>query len=241
MMSGNTTASNLAVIENLFRTADIAMPTPQRCIAPVGDLVSNFNLTCTELPKLTQSRAMQHLLQQGGILEIPDEQGREPLAGFLYVNTHFGSIFVEQTDLLVRRRFSVAHELGHYLLHFRPLLEAAEGDDEYLEISESLKLSEEEIDPQNETSGCVLLPKATRKDYQLPPFIQMEREANQFAAELLMPAEVVRGVLARYITYLKGDDLIWRLATEMLVSSESMRWRLHNLGLLAGQDQHFSE
>jgi Zn-dependent peptidase ImmA (M78 family) len=60
----------------------------------------------------------------------------------------------------------------------------------------------------------------------------MEYEANQFATELLMPEETVRGIFARAMLRMNDDDLVVYLAREMLVSLEAMRWRLRNLGLL---------
>ena len=66
----------------------------------------------------------------------------------------------------------------------------------------------------------------------LPPYEQMENEANQFAAELLMPVENVQHLLSRYAADCRGDDLVWRLATEMMVSRAAMRWRLRELHLL---------
>jgi Zn-dependent peptidase ImmA (M78 family) len=49
---------------------------------------------------------------------------------------------------------------------------------------------------------------------------------------LLMPEHTVRGLLDRYATSCQGDDLIWRLASEMLVSRSAVRVRLRNLRLL---------
>lgn len=218
------------VIEHLYRITGVAAPTSQRCIVSLGELVGSFNLVCKELAGLTQYTAMEYLLRQDGIVELPEVQEQDPLAGFLYANTHYGCIFVEASDLLVRRRFSVAHELGHYLLHFQPLLEIAERDREYLEITEALQLHEEEFGTLQETGGQTKMLGNERMRSMLPTDKQMEREADRFAAELLMPADVVRVLLARYVTYLRGDDLIWRLATEMLVSSQSMQVRLQNLG-----------
>jgi Zn-dependent peptidase ImmA (M78 family) len=218
------------VIEHLYRITGVSAPTSQRCIVPLGELVGSFNLACKELAGLTQRTAMEYLLWQGGVMELPEVQEQDPLAGFLFANTHYGCIFVEASDLLVRRRFSVAHELGHYMLHFRPLLEIAERDREYLEITEVLRLYEEVIGTPQETGGQTKMQGNEGIRSTLPTDKQMEREADRFAAELLMPAGVVRGLLARYATYLRSEDLIWRLATEMLVSSQSMQVRLQNLG-----------
>lgn len=224
-------------VAQLYDTADLPKPTSLRCIAPLGELVGAFNLTCTELAQLTQPSAMHYLLECGGIVELPEMDNPEPLAGFLHADIHYGSIFVEAEDPLVRRHFSVAHELGHYLLHFQPLLSIAESDHEYCEVTDALSHSDalfldEHVEEQQTASAVAAL--LTRNQQQmLPPFAQMEREANQFAAELLMPFDVIEGLLARYVTYLRGDDLIWRMATEMLVSGESVHWRLYNLGLLS--------
>ncbi len=229
-MTSNISLSMIKVaIDDLYLLAGATSPTSRCSIAPLGELVGAFNLACKELSQLTQRAAMHYLAQQGGIIEPPETQEQEPLAGFLYVNTHYGCIFSEQDDLLVRRRFSVAHELGHYLLHFRPLLKVAERDQEYLEITESLRLAD---DTRDATSGQVALPGKFQIGANLPPYEQMEREANQFAAELLMPADVVRGLFARSMLYLREEDLVRRLATEMLVSEESMSWRLKHLSLL---------
>jgi Zn-dependent peptidase ImmA (M78 family) len=224
-------------VTQLYDTADLPRPTSRRCITPLGELVGTFNLTCTEIVQLTQLVAMHYLLERGGIVELPTMDNAEPLAGFLHVDIHYGSIFVEAEDSLVRRRFSVAHELGHYLLHFQPLLSLAESDHEYCEITDALSHSDPLfIDGQVEeqrTASTVIASSPKNQQQLLPPFAQMEREANQFAAELLMPYDVIKGLLARYATYLRGDDLVWRMATEMLVSGESVHWRLHNLGLFS--------
>jgi IrrE N-terminal-like domain len=53
---------------------------------------------------------------------------------------------------------------------------------------------------------------------------QLEREANVFAAELLMPEPLVRRHFAR-------DSSTDGLAASFGVSSEAMAWRLYNFGL----------
>ena len=78
------------------------------------------------------------------------------------------SIFVEQSDTLPRKRFSVAHELGHYFLHHLP--ENGEFADKQADMFR-------ERTPSENTSN--------EDRYR-------EIEANRFAAALLMPAELVR-------------------------------------------------
>ena len=55
---------------------------------------------------------------------------------------------------------------------------------------------------------------------------QCEREANRFAACLLMPEDIVRRMLCRY-------DLE-TTAERMMVSVEALQWRLRELGILEG-------
>jgi len=58
--------------------------------------------------------------------------------------------------LLVRRRFSIAHELGHYVLHFLPLIEQFEQDgDKFSEIIEALSSPGEDEDAEELPTGKV--------------------------------------------------------------------------------------
>ena len=62
----------------------------------------------------------------------------------------------------------------------------------------------------------------------------MEKEANRFAAELLMPAEVCRAradELRRTHGCCPRGVLDYRLQSELLVSREAMKYRLQSLGV----------
>jgi Zn-dependent peptidase ImmA (M78 family) len=196
----------------------------------LNELLGGYNLTCIELIGLTSETASHFLMRRGAIFEPIHSANQEPLAGYIYVDSRNGYIFVERNDLLVRRRFSVAHEFGHYVLHFYPLLHAERLSDSYepLEITEGLALFSADEDADDLPEGRVV----HASHLQLPSYDQMEKEANQFAAELLMPAEAVQYLFTRYAPNCHGDDLIWRLATELLVSGAAMRRRLRDLHLL---------
>jgi hypothetical protein len=88
-----------------------------------------------------------------------------------------------------RRRFTIAHEIGHFVLH------------------------PERCRP--ERGG--LVNEAGRRD---------EREADAFAAELLMPEHLVREAVAQH-----GPD-VGRLAHRFQVSRQAMQTRLRHLGLI---------
>jgi Zn-dependent peptidase ImmA (M78 family) len=222
------------VIQDLYKQAEMSVPTAHYCIAPINMLIAALDLVCVEIPLLTQESAMRYLYEQGALVDLPEHSPREPLAGFLYVNTHYGCLFLEQNDPLVRRRFSVAHELGHYVLHFQPLIMQYEHDNRYLELMESFHLTESDEDGEvNDvfTGGSLIAPWQNIAQL-LPPFEQMEQEANQFAAMILMPEDVIRGLCARSVTLLQDQELVWRLSTDLLVSAASVRYRLKGLNLL---------
>lgn len=125
------------------------------------------------------------------------------LAGFLFFAGRIGKAFVNATDILPRRRFTAAHELGHFVLH-----------------RESMKRFRFDTDK-------TLL----ETDIAADP---MEAEANRFAAELLMPEEVIRARADELRAEYRACPrlvLAYRLASELLVSREAMRYRLKNLGV----------
>jgi Zn-dependent peptidase ImmA (M78 family) len=229
------TQSIEAVIAELYRIADIPRPTGTQGVVLLGELIGGYNLTCAEIVGLTSEAASNFLLRRGAILEPVDNTNQEPLAGYIYVNKTSGHIFVERDDFLVRRRFSVAHELGHYLLHFMPWIASGAFEDEYetVEITEALTPSSPEEDADDLPLGQVRISQQTECLPQFPSYGQMEREANEFAAELLMPMEVIRELMLHYAADCRGDDLIWRLSSEMLVSRAAMRWRLRELHALS--------
>ena len=97
-----------------------------RSISPLSDMISSFPIRTAEISELTFRSAAQFLSSETGqVVPIP-QNGSQALAGFLFIqryrSTLYGCILVEKLDLVVRRRFSAAHELGHYLLHFLPML-----------------------------------------------------------------------------------------------------------------------
>lgn len=225
-----------SAVAALYDTAGVKPPSQESCITPLRDLIGSLNLNCVELPKLTSRAAADFLLQRNVSVSTSANLNHIPLAGYLHVSPNFGCIFVNQDDRVTRRRFSIAHELGHFLLHFRPLLAELKARGELLtvSVSDSFDASDGE---RAETDGSadragggeVLFSDPSVVAGLLPPREQMEDEADAFALELLMPAEVVR--VQAVSLGLPKDDLAWKLAAEMLVSRSTMYRRLEELQL----------
>lgn len=108
---------------------------------------------------------------------------------------HDPRIVVAAGDSDNRRRFTVAHELGHFV--YRGAGTEAETD-QYEYVDERSRLARAGTDP-------------------------VEVFANRFAAELLMPEDVIRPVAKQMSAAV--------LADRFGVSQEAMSYRLHNLKL----------
>lgn len=222
-------------IQDLYIDSKIPAPTVEDCVTPLSKLIyESDGLLCKEMNNLTSKSAIDFLLRQGGLSTAPNkiELNREPLAGYLYATPNFGAIFVEQSDIIVRRRFTIAHELGHLLLH-RPLLPRDEEEGGFLvEAFSSEPVEQPEDDIQSLPNGYLSFDQSSESMQRLPSYEQMEQEANQFAVELLMPEGVIRSLIERYAPHFQADDLVWRLGTDMLVSRAAIRIRLRSLDLL---------
>lgn len=106
-------------------------------------------------------------------------------------------------DKLPRQRFTVAHEIGHYLLH---------SESNSLFIDKTAKVMY-----RNTQSSTGELLK--------------EREANSFAAALLMPRNLILMAIDN-LTDDEQDDFVQSLARKFKVSESAMGVRLSNMGLL---------
>jgi Zn-dependent peptidase ImmA (M78 family) len=104
---------------------------------------------------------IEEVAKFAGLDVIPYDFAEE-VSGVLVVSDSLKAIGVNKIHATVRQRFSIAHELGHYML--------GHNDYFFLDFSDSAleNLSRDEID----------------KDAEI--------EANEFAAELLMPSELIK-------------------------------------------------
>jgi hypothetical protein len=136
---------------------------------------------------LTHRVALECLSRDWGLDVSAEEPNDELLAGGLYV-AGMGAqrwIFVEATDHRVRQRWSVAHEIGHLIAEVLPRLEKdrATIGELIAPVGQSQLLN---------YGRCELRSRGplTQKD-------KLELDANDFAAELLIPLAGIRTLLSK--------------------------------------------
>jgi Zn-dependent peptidase ImmA (M78 family) len=105
-----------------------------------------------------------------------------------------------------REKFTIAHELGHLCQHITP-----NHKDKFIDTEETIKRS------SNQWSF-------------------REYEANNFAARLLMPSDLLKEeilkILENHKESIDQSDLVEMLSNKFKVSKQAMYYRLKNLGLI---------
>jgi hypothetical protein len=147
-----------------------------------------------DVEELAESLCCLRVRLADDLSAIPGAPAGAPLSGLLLPGRQ--EVWVSAHEPLERRRFSVAHEVGHFLLH-----------------------------TFDQSEGVFCRAADLRADPESPERLR-EREANRFAAELLMPEPMVRREVER-----RGADPL-ALAPLFAVSDLAMGFRLVNLGLL---------
>jgi len=142
--------------------------------------------------------------------EIKFEPAEDNLSGFLLrdASTKRAIIGVNSKHSEKRQRFTIAHEIGHLLLHKGEHLHIDRMENGY---SVNLRNSESS-DGTNEE----------------------EKEANLFAAELLMPKIFLDAELAKHknLDLFDDDEVLQNLAEKYEVSQQALTYRLNYLGYI---------
>jgi Zn-dependent peptidase ImmA (M78 family) len=136
-----------------------------------------------------------------GLTVMPYELGPD-VSGLLAIKDGKGTIGYNVTEAKVRRRFTIAHELGHYELH---------------KDKSDLFVDKQFIYRSQNSANTV--------DHQV-----MEHEANYFASCILMPTDQVRKVLDSMDIDLVTEEGIKELAKMFEVSTTAMSLRITKLG-----------
>jgi Zn-dependent peptidase ImmA (M78 family) len=225
-----------AAIGNLYDESEASRPTSKRRIVPLRKLITGCPLNCVEIAGLTREAAIAYFSDPEAARDQFDRVDGDKLSGFLYTSSCSGTIFINRSDPVVRRRFSIAHELGHYVLHLRPLFGILKAEGTLIGISDAAsenESGEESDDATERLAGRADLISEIETAGLLPPLEEMERQADTFATELLMPVPLVQELFDLNCAKFREKDLAWRLAMEMLVSRVAMDRRLRELGLIS--------
>jgi Zn-dependent peptidase ImmA (M78 family) len=143
-------------------------------------------------------------------VEIKLDKVDSNLSGFIVRDKHNKKAVIgaNKSHHPNRQRFTIAHELGHFLLHSGHLVHLDESPSAFrvnLRSSESAKGEDND-----------------------------EREANLFAAELLMPAVFLEKDLEGHdLELLVDSEYLERLAKKYKVSLQALTFRLAYLGYIA--------
>jgi len=129
------------------------------------------------------------------------------VSGLLFSNGDSSCIAVQEGDHPNRRRFTIAHEIGHHYLRHQ------------FEAGEHVHVDH----------GNYISHRGPRSSTGVDP---KEIEANQFAATLLMPSEMILRKVAAIRSEHLLDYHVSQLAESFGVSEQAMTIRLSGLGLL---------
>jgi len=130
------------------------------------------------------------------------------ISGMLIIHKGRGTIAYSASQGNQRKRFTIAHELGHFILHNQDSADTVFLDKDFIVKYRSNK-AYSEIE------------------------LRQEQEANAFAASLLMPKELIFAELKKeYVKNMSETELIEELAAVFDVSVPAMTFRLTNLNLL---------
>lgn len=140
-------------------------------------------------------------------ISVKETELPENVAGMIHMDGQSAAIYIKQSDTPGRKRFTLAHELGHYFLkHF----------------------SGTHVDRGQNYAPMVFM----RNDDSSKAIFQPEIAANKFAAELLMPDKMVQRILDEVVRECNTEEeIIKKMATRFLVSELAMIHRINNLGI----------
>jgi Zn-dependent peptidase ImmA (M78 family) len=143
--------------------------------------------------------SVERIAEAEGV-EIIIKRFNNEISGVLLRTGNKNIIGVERQQAKARQRFTIAHELGHLLLH--------DGEEVRIDTNFRINLRSPE--------------SSTAEDIE-------EIEANAFAASLLMPEHFLRTDLQDFVLDIDDARQVQTLAQRYEVSTQAMTIRLMNL------------
>ena len=134
-------------------------------------------------------------------ITIEEQDLDDDVSGFLVRKDGADIIGINKYHPDVRQRFTISHEIGHYKLHVETPL--------FVDYYKGSKLN------RKATGGSLL----------------MEKQANRFAACLLMPRKLVLEEISKLDEEMEYESKLYSLSKKFEVSTAAMDYRLKALGL----------
>jgi Zn-dependent peptidase ImmA (M78 family) len=138
-------------------------------------------------------------------LRVISMELEEDVSGVLITKPEMSCIVIRKNDAVQRQRFSIAHEIGHFVL--RHQFESGE----HVHVDRGFRVSRRDKRSSSGTDA-------------------KEIEANQFAAALLMPSWIVMDNIKAIGSDDLNDEHVTDLARKFKVSEQAMTIRLSVLG-----------
>lgn len=129
----------------------------------------------------------------------------EDVSGVLVVENNIGSIGYNQAHHPVRQRFTISHEIGHFVLHhsYRSL---------FIDKQYTAVYKRDAVSSQGDQ--------------------RFEVEANRFASCLLLPEELVLRAVSTFELDLGNESALKDLADAFAVSMQALSIRLSQMNIL---------
>lgn len=127
----------------------------------------------------------------------------DELSGMIYIKDNVPIIGVNALHHPNRQRFTIAHECGHLVMHRDAITSTVHVDKQF--------------------------PVLWRDSVSATATDLMEIQANQFAAELLMPTDLLEEALAEIKFDIDDDKPIEKFAKKLKVSKQALEYRIRNL------------
>ena len=171
----------------------------------VRHILENQNITSLPVP-------VKKIIKNLNI-DLKEEDFEDDLSGALVIKQGAAKMGINSKHSTVRKRFTMAHELGHYILHVD---KDSNGNDIFVD------------------NALVMFRKGGGSLSNLE--YRKEREANNFAASLLMPEKFVVKEFQKTLKenqFKSDDEIISILASKFKVSESAMTFRAMNLNLIS--------
>ena len=179
------------------------MPVRRKLICELVDEILEAN-------RITDAPVPVDRIAKAEDIEISLQDAEDDISGFIVRDPEHKRVVIgiNSKHHPNRRRFTTAHELGHYFLH--------PGEDVHVDKTRhALRINLRDKESSTGTRDT-------------------EKEANLFAAELLMPSSFLQSDLERMpgLDLLTNDRALAKLARKYKVSTEALTFRLAYLGCI---------